>query len=130
MKYLVTGFVLLMLVVASIADAILPVNHEVELPRGYQDNIWEYHYGRVMDVDFPTENGKPITNFTFAPIGTYAMFTEQIPLCGDHKKLLDFTRADIVVIIMSKRMTRRYCHDLLRIDVISGARTAGGNPFK
>jgi len=126
-----TILLFLLLSFCASADSDLLVNREVELPRGYQDNVWEYHYGRVVDVAFPTEGGQTITNFTFAPVGTYAMFTEQIPLCGDHQKLLDFTRGDLVVIVMTKRMTRRYCHDLLRIDVVGNMRTAGGNnPFR
>jgi hypothetical protein len=131
MKYLVIGFLLLSLAIYSVADATLLVKNTEELPRGYQDNIWEYHYGRVVDVAFPKQDGQTITNLTFAPVGTYATFTEQLPLCGDQEKLLDFNRGDIVIIAMSKRMTRRYCHELLRIDVITGERSAGGgNPFK
>jgi len=126
-----TILLFLLLSFCASADSDLLVNREVELPHGYQDNVWEYRYGRVVDIAFPTEGGQTITNFTFAPIGTYMMFTEQLPLCGDQQKLLNFSKADVIVVIMSKRMTRRFCHDLLRIDVIQDVRTAGvSNPFK
>lgn len=120
--------VLLLLAVSSVANPTSGHNSLGVVP--YQDNPLEYRYGRVTKVDFPEQNGFVITNLAFQPVGTYATFTEQVPLCGDQRSLLDFTTGDVVLITMSKRMTRRYCHDLLRIDVITGARTAGRNsPF-
>lgn len=95
------------------------------IPMGYQDNPYEYLFGNVVRVDFPKEGDAVITNLTFAPVGTYAMFTQQVPLCGDQSNNLQFRTSDVVVITMTQRMTRRYCHDLLRIDVVQ--KTRSGN---
>jgi hypothetical protein len=119
--------ILAMLSLGAFADSTQPRILASGVPQGYQDNPYEYRFGRITDVAFPLQNGKIITNFRFSPVGTYEMFTEQIPLCGDQRKLLDFGPSDVVVVTMTRRMTRRYCHELLRIDVILDARTAG-NP--
>ncbi len=131
------GILLLALLVHSVCNTILlsatpaPVRKtDSGFPLGYQDNPYDYKFGRVVTVDLTKQDGQIITNFTFQPVGTYLTFTEQVPLCGDQNDKLNFNIDDVVVITMTKRMTRRFCHDLLRIDVIEQAHSTGSDLTK
>ena len=109
----------------AVATVFPPGKQAEPLTVRYQDNPLEYRYGRVTGVALPQQNGQTITNFTFSPVGTFLLYSESVAVCGDQRAKLDFGSGDLVVIVMSKRLTRRYCHELLRIDVVEKARIAG-----
>jgi hypothetical protein len=125
-KVFLLWLVLTILLVPMAVDAALKSGRNEPLPLRYQDNPLEYRYGRVTGVALPQQNGQTITNFTFSPVGTFLLYSESVAVCGDQRAKLDFGSGDLVVIVMSKKLTRRYCHELLRIDVIEKARAAGG----
>lgn len=92
---------------------------------GYHDNPYTYRYGNVQSVTIFKRGDREFTNLLFKPVGTYLFFNESITLCGNQNEKLDFNTNDTIVIVHSKLMHRRDCYDLLRIDVVQKARTAG-----
>ena len=92
---------------------------------GYKDNPYTYRYGNVQQVTIFKRGDREFTNFLFKPAGTYLLYSESITLCGNQNEKLDFNNTDLIVIVHSRLMHHRDCYDLLRIDVIQKARTAG-----
>ena len=101
------------------------------VPLGYQDNPYTYTYGRIETVNYFKRGDGYITEFRVHPVGTYMIYPgDVLGMCGDQREILDFTTNDMVILVYSKRLTYRDCHTLIRIDVISQARTAGQKAFQ
>lgn len=95
------------------------------IPLSYQTNKYAYIYATVIKVKMVNHGEENWTRFTVSPIGTYQTFKQDITFCLDEREKLDFTNHDLTVFIYDRVMHRRGCYDLLRIDVIQKARTAG-----
>ena len=89
------------------------------LPEGcvtqYTENPYEYNVGSILDVANVDGN----LSIRFSPLGTYALYDEQILLCGFPSDKFEGVTEPFV--LTYKRQASRLvngigCHELLRVD--------------
>jgi hypothetical protein len=114
---------------ATVFAAVPPVVNlnadSIAVIAGYKHNPYQYIYGVAQSVQIIPHRGELWTQFTISPIGTYQTYKETITFCQDTREKLNFTNHESAVFIYERAMHTRGCFDLLRIDVIQKARTAG-----
>ncbi len=94
----------------------------------YKTNPFAYTVGSVTEAKLivDTDTKKVYAVLRIHPVGTYMLYPgDELTFCGNQRNSLDFTSNDVVILMYTKWLTHKGCHDLLGIFVIDKAHKVG-----